>query len=922
MVTTQRARWLKASAKRKEETKQQEAERVSSSGGSSSSGSSSNVDPSKPSSVVFKRDDATVTKQTFQDGEVVSEEVIQTKETPKSSRTTTTELARQEQIMRRTEQLRDKGYTGSIEGKVYTELTEQELLLQKLSPETKAVFLPEGTARRTEAVEIQRKIKSGEPLTQKEQFRVLTGESATDIKALNVAIGKTEKRPGVYRERLEGIEKYQKEAKEFQESKQPSESILVSKTMYSENAGKRFQEKWAERLVKKEAEVYQQRAEERFALGVEGLDKNQYDNPVVSTLKSFGERAYMFTAGVLTGSTGRSVLLAGEKAGFYALSGGLALTNKDTRPAFVESTKEQTIGGFDAITPIKLKTLIETGEIKYDPEGTTNILLASALAQIQTVSIVKQRTVTPKKGSYKSDIIKTEITPKGRTIVEQGRFVNVRGDTIKTQTQYTLTKAGKGRYVQTLKDVTGKTVGSSKGTLAQNVKYNPDTKALEYQSVAKRGLFRQKEAGKGQYESSQVGKGTPESSTTVTKLTARVKKTGRVTEEYGVSKVSRVEAKGTTKVTTEEGMLGQGGVVSPTKTVTKTFTPKTITENPLTQNIALDKSPSVLEVSGKLFASKRGSVGASSQGGLDLQGFSGAIAEVNFAGTSLNPVTPSVPVRVPVTTQITQLTPITPTLPVGGSISLLTSQSPSLVLIPVSPVLGDADVQFKGSTQEISAPKLKIDSISQEQDSIKALNVAKAITDPISNVPVKAVGLSKPTEDAITKTEYQPSTEAITDLGGKTTTKNIVTSPTISISPSVPSIPPPPILAVGGAVGFNFAKEKRKQLKGYRVITKKGGKEQLLSQASFTKEEALQFGASRIGKTARASFKLVEAKGVTGKFKGKGDFTKFYKSKSGFFVEKSKFRIDTPGEVREISHKGIKAKKKKKNSKSIFKGIY
>jgi len=53
-------------------------------------------------SVVFQRKNGKITKKTFKGGKVVKSEVVQTKKTPKSSRRTTSQLARQEAIMQRT----------------------------------------------------------------------------------------------------------------------------------------------------------------------------------------------------------------------------------------------------------------------------------------------------------------------------------------------------------------------------------------------------------------------------------------------------------------------------------------------------------------------------------------------------------------------------------------------------------------------------------------------------------------------------------------------------------------------------------------------------------------------------------------------------------------------------------------------------
>lgn len=108
-VNKARESWLKDSAERKKQTEAQEAERVRKleSTSKSSKKRSSSVDTSRPSSVVFKRDGSTITKQTYQGGKVVGSEIVQTKDTPQSQRRTTSQLADQQRIMSRTQQLQE-----------------------------------------------------------------------------------------------------------------------------------------------------------------------------------------------------------------------------------------------------------------------------------------------------------------------------------------------------------------------------------------------------------------------------------------------------------------------------------------------------------------------------------------------------------------------------------------------------------------------------------------------------------------------------------------------------------------------------------------------------------------------------------------------------------------------------------------------
>lgn len=100
----------------------------------------------------------------------------------------------------------------------------------------------------------------------------------------------------------------------------------------------------------------------------------------------------------------------------------------------------------------------------------------------------------------------------------------------------------------------------------------------------------------------------------------------------------------------------------------------------------------------------------------------------------------------------------------------------------------------------------------------------------------------------------------------------------------------------------------------FGVSVKRGGKFQQVGTGLSFKEAALK-GALVTGSTAAASFKITgtgqESKDVLGIVGAR--FGKSKRSK-GVFVEKNKFRIDTPGEIGEISRKGQAVKRTKKNS--------
>ena len=102
-------------------------------------------------------------------------------------------------------------------------------------------------------------------------------------------------------------------------------------------------------------------------------------------------------------------------------------------------------------------------------------------------------------------------------------------------------------------------------------------------------------------------------------------------------------------------------------------------------------------------------------------------------------------------------------------------------------------------------------------------------------------------------------------------------------------------------------------LKGFDVFVKrKGNFEKLNAKGSLSESQALFMGSKEVDRSASATFKIVEsdspmARGRKSQIKDKILLDQFYK-KDGTYIEKSKFRIDTPEEVRGISALGNMAK--------------
>jgi hypothetical protein len=103
---------------------------------------------------------------------------------------------------------------------------------------------------------------------------------------------------------------------------------------------------------------------------------------------------------------------------------------------------------------------------------------------------------------------------------------------------------------------------------------------------------------------------------------------------------------------------------------------------------------------------------------------------------------------------------------------------------------------------------------------------------------------------------------------------------------------------------------------GFDVFVRRFGKFSKVSRDPLVRGEALNFGMFKVANTAGATFRIKRSSTTAseGVFRQKGLVTEFRRAKGrGYgdqFVEKNKFRINTPGEVSEISMKGWNAKRR------------
>jgi hypothetical protein len=113
-----------------------------------------------------------------------------------------------------------------------------------------------------------------------------------------------------------------------------------------------------------------------------------------------------------------------------------------------------------------------------------------------------------------------------------------------------------------------------------------------------------------------------------------------------------------------------------------------------------------------------------------------------------------------------------------------------------------------------------------------------------------------------------------------------------------------------------YGRGSRRRLAGFDVFVRRFGRFEKINIAPLVKEEAIQFGAVRVGTTAAATFKIQPTRlPVSQRFRAKGIMADFYKKAargSTLFIEKRERRIKSKGELQEITFKGLRSLKSRK----------
>jgi len=145
--------------------------------------------------------------------------------------------------------------------------------------------------------------------------------------------------------------------------------------------------------------------------------------------------------------------------------------------------------------------------------------------------------------------------------------------------------------------------------------------------------------------------------------------------------------------------------------------------------------------------------------------------------------------------------------------------------------------------------------------------------------------------------------------------------------------PPPPKILKGIDFYFKPSEKEPVQGTGYDVYAKSRGKDRQINPEPYLKDQALGFGGSAVDFHKEASFRIEKSGEKAKRRSGIPVFRreKFRMSKDGkYYVEKDKHRIDSYGELMEISVKGVKTIKQRKAAglpvsnkaiNKIFKGV-
>ena len=277
------------------------------------------------------------------------------------------------------------------------------------------------------------------------------------------------------------------------------------------------------------------------------------------------------------------------------------------------------------------------------------------------------------------------------------------------------------------------------------------------------------------------------------------------------------------------------------------------------------------------------------------------------------------------------------------------------LISPVTDVVIESDIEFDSTISSFkpSIPSFKPieikETITEEEDIIEFVPIPYIVSKP----DIIADYTTKPRRPTPTIPKITPITETVIDFEeAKIQIPDIIT-PEITI-PRFDTPKPPKIKKLEIDIFKNLKPKSPKPLSffprtqtkkqirrtlfvpGFDVFVKKTGKFIKITDRPLTRLTALSRGARKVADTPARTFKIKPATLIPKRKDEEDDFflktrRKFrdfriksgkpVKLKEGKFIEKAKFAIETPGELKGITFKGLEALKKKKFKGITFKGL-
>ena len=838
-------------------------------------------------------------------------------------------------------------FKGQILGKVYAQLTEKEILDNKLSATSRAVLQRNETARRNQPIErletAQEKIDRGDKLTFSDTEAIATGGKGGGIDL-------SQKGATTF---IQKVDRYNLESDAFKREQAFYEKPLTKDHIKTQTKQENFLESRAIGIDKRSQEA-QAGATKRLEFFK--IAPKQEDSKLTQIGKGLGGALYFGTAGFLTLDTGKAITGAVDKAVFKAQLSFLTLTGK--APSYVDARRESgrvsREGVFNALSPGKKG---ESGKLEINPQGITSLLVAGIgagatayvsskspglkttgkLTDVNLKGKVSQRgtTTAPK---FSPNIPK----PKGNTILSfkeqaSGFYNRITGAKVTTTIKTTPTgKIIKAQAFKSKKYVTTQNPGKSYSTLQvyKGGKIVQSSKVPGFNKVQSKGqLLSKKDARLTQKTDKNL-------------LTQQVRR--KQTSEINIPINKKYSLRGDVKSDSYTFSTTRGLPGATTKgRADISFAPKDIKIKVKEATLTINKPRVSLGSTKKnpdIFASKNAfkvdQVTITPKGAFLEKGtltqqetfsptpqtrfsiksdFSGSLAVIDKTPKpqfSLKNIGKrGQQLLAPTTTQsvtnsyVSQLSPTSNSFNIP-SVELSPSSSSVLIspLIPLStkePTRRVSVIQPEGQLKtpdfDFSVNRAKVEPIGKT-DSVLSLDISQDTT-----TRGRTRGKTKNRQEL---EPIQITTPAPLINNQKVTRQkfNSRFAPIFSTSPKTPQIPIVP-------TAFNFSEKKKdsSKLGGFNVLTRKGGVFSKINESgTLSYKDAKNFGGFRVENTLRASFKVVSAKeSAKTKFNKKANFNNFYtKEEDGdeIFIEKRSKRLNTLGELREI--KGAKRKKR------------